>query len=160
MTMAITLTESAARQIKNQLAGRGKGLGLRVGVKKVGCSGFAYTFDYADEVREGDRLFESHDATIVVAAESLAFLDCSRLNFVKDGLKQMFSFDNPNVDNTCGCGESFSLNEANKRYLQCRKADSDFGECRSNSNEHGTAKSRQSALQARVRHRNRVRCCA
>ena len=112
--MAITLTESAARQIKNQLARRGKGLGLRVGVKKVGCSGFAYTFDYADEVREGDRLFESHDATIVVAAESLAFLDGSRLNFVKDGLKQMFAFDNPNVDNTCGCGESFSLNEATK----------------------------------------------
>jgi len=114
MTMAITLTESAARQIKNQLAGRGKGLGLRVGVKKVGCSGFAYTFDYADEAREGDRSFESHDATIVVAAESLAFLDGSRLDFVQDGLKQMFAFDNPNVDNTCGCGESFSLKEATK----------------------------------------------
>ena len=68
--MAITLTESAATQIKNQLARRGKGLGLRVGVKKVGCSGFAYTFDYADEMREGDRSFESHDATVVVAAES------------------------------------------------------------------------------------------
>src|ERR1035438_10287238 len=112
--MAISVTENAAKQIQNQLARRGKGLGLRVGVKKVGCSGFAYTFDYADEVREGDRSFESHDATIVVAAESLAFLDGSRLNFVKDGLKQMFAFDNPNVDNTCGCGESFSLKEATK----------------------------------------------
>ena len=112
--MAITLTESAARQIKSQLALRGKGLGLRVGVKKVGCSGFAYTFDYADEIREGDRSFESNDATVVVAAESLSFLDGSSLDFVKDGLKQVFAFDNPNVDNTCGCGESFSLKEATK----------------------------------------------
>ena len=114
MTMAITLTESAARQIKNQLARRGKGLGLRVGVKQVGCSGFAYTFEHADEMREGDRSFESHDAVVVVAADSLSFLDGSRVDFVKDGLKQMFAFDNPNVDNTCGCGESFSLKEATK----------------------------------------------
>ena len=112
--MAIALTESAARHINQQLKRRGNGLGLRVGVKKVGCSGFAYTFDYADELREGDRSFESHDATIVVDAESLSFLDGSRLDFVKDGLKQMFAFDNPNVDNTCGCGESFSLKEATK----------------------------------------------
>jgi iron-sulfur cluster assembly protein len=114
MTMAIALTESAARQIKGQLARRGKGLGLRVGVKKVGCSGFAYTFDYADEIREGDRSFESNDATVVVAAESLSFLDGSRLDFVKEGLKQMFAFDNPNVDTTCGCGESFSLKEGTR----------------------------------------------
>ena len=112
--MAITSTESAARQIKNQLAGRGKGLGLRVGVKQVGCSGFAYTFDYADEMREGDRSFESHGAAVVVATDSLSFLDGSRLDFVKEGLKQMFAFDNPNVDNTCGCGESFNLKEATK----------------------------------------------
>jgi iron-sulfur cluster assembly protein len=112
--MAITLTESAANQIKTQLARRGAGLGLRVGVKKVGCSGFAYTFDYADDVRDGDRVFEAHDATVVIAADSLSFLDGSRLDFVKDGLKQMFAFDNPNVDNTCGCGESFSLKEATK----------------------------------------------
>ena len=112
--MAITLTESAARQIKNQLARRGKGLGLRVGVKKVGCSGFAYTFDHADEMSEGDRSFESHDAIVVVAADMLSFLDGSRVDFVKDGLKQMFAFDNPNVDDSCGCGESFSLTEAAK----------------------------------------------
>ena len=84
---------------------------MRVGVKKVGCSGFAYTFDYADEVRASDRLFESHDAAVVVDADSLPYLDGSRLDFVKDGLKQTFAFDNPNVDNTCGCGESFSLKE-------------------------------------------------
>ncbi len=107
--MAITLTERAAQQIRSQLAKHGKGLGLRIGVKKVGCSGFAYTFDYADEVRDGDRLFESHDAQVVIDAESLAFLDGSRLDFVKEGLKQTFKFENPNVDSTCGCGESFSL---------------------------------------------------
>src|SRR5512134_390542 len=112
--MAITLTKNAAKQIKTQLARRGRGMGLRVGVKKVGCSGFAYTFDYADEVRDGDQVFESHDATVVVAADTLPFLDGSRLDFVKDGLKQMFTFDNPNVGDTCGCGESFSLKEADK----------------------------------------------
>ena len=112
--MAITLTENAAKQIRTQLAKRGKGLGLRVGVKKVGCSGFAYTFDFADEVRAGDSVFEAHDATVVVDADSLSFLDGSRLDFVKEGLKQMFKFDNPNVDNTCGCGESFSVKETSK----------------------------------------------
>jgi iron-sulfur cluster assembly protein len=112
--MAITLTESAAKQIRSQLAKRGKGLGLRVGVKKVGCSGFAYTFDYADEVRAGDRTFEAHEAKVLVDADSLTFLDGSRVDFVKEGLKQMFKFDNPNVDATCGCGESFSLKESAK----------------------------------------------
>ena len=114
MAMTITLTESAAKQIQGQLAKRGKGLGLRIGVKNVGCSGFAYTFDYADEVRDGDQLFESHNAKVLVDAEGLAVLDGSRLDFVKDGLKQSFKFDNPNVDNTCGCGESFSVKETAK----------------------------------------------
>lgn len=112
--MAITLTESAAKQIHSQLVKRGKGLGLRVGIKKVGCSGFAYTFDYADEVRADDRTFEAHDAKVVIDADSLAVLDGSRLDFVKEGLKQMFKFDNPNVDSTCGCGESFNLKAAEK----------------------------------------------
>jgi iron-sulfur cluster assembly protein len=109
--MAITLTESAAKQIQRQLAKRGKGLGLRVGVKKVGCSGFAYTFDYADEVRAGDQTFELNSAKVVVDAESLPILDGSRLDFVKEGLKQTFKFENPKVDAMCGCGESFSLKE-------------------------------------------------
>ena len=109
--MAITLTENAAKQIQTQLAKRGKGLGLRVGIKKVGCSGFAYTFDYADDIRDGDRAFEAHDAKVVIDTESLAVLDGSRLDFVKEGLKQMFKFENPNVDATCGCGESFSVKE-------------------------------------------------
>ncbi|MBI4192907.1 MAG: iron-sulfur cluster assembly accessory protein [Betaproteobacteria bacterium] len=107
--MAITLTENAAKQIQSQLAKRGRGLGLRVGIKKVGCSGFAYTFDYADEVRAGDQLFELNDARVVIDADSLAFLDGSRLDFVREGFKQVFKFENPNVDSTCGCGESFSV---------------------------------------------------
>ncbi len=107
--MAITLTENAARQIQSQLAKRGKGLALRIGVKKVGCSGLAHTFDYADEVRAGDSTFESHNAKVVVDADSLPILDGSRIDFVKEGLKQMFKFDNPNVDSECGCGESFNL---------------------------------------------------
>lgn len=112
--MAISLTESAATQIRNQLAKRGKGLGLRVGVKKVGCSGLAYTFDYADEIRAGDRLFEAHDAKVLVDADTLSILDGSRLDFVKEGFKQVFKFDNPNVDSTCGCGESFNVKQPAK----------------------------------------------
>ena len=110
--MVIKVTENAAKRIREQLARRGKGLGLRVGVKKVGCSGFAYTFDYADQLQDGDRTFEAHDAKVVVDAEALAFLDGSRLDFVKEGdFKQVFKFDNPNVEGTCGCGESFSVKD-------------------------------------------------
>ena len=112
--MAISVTENAAKQIQNQLAKRGKGVGLRVGVKKVGCSGFAYTFEYADEMRLGDRLFEAHDAKLVVDADTLSFLDGSRLDFVKEGFKQAFKFDNPNIDSTCGCGESFNIKQSAK----------------------------------------------
>ena len=107
--MTIRLTESAAKQIQAQLAKRGRGLVLRVGVKKVGCSGFAYTYDYADEVRPEDQLFEAHGTKLVVDAKALDFLKGSTLDYVKEGLKQAFKFDNPNVDATCGCGESFSV---------------------------------------------------
>ena len=109
--MAIQLTESAAKQIQAQLAKRGRGLGLRVGVKKVGCSGFAYTYDYADEVAPGDELFESHGTKVVVDGKSLDFLNGSTLDYVKEGLKQAYKFENPNVDAMCGCGESFSVKE-------------------------------------------------
>jgi iron-sulfur cluster assembly protein len=112
--MAISVTENAAKQIRNQLTKRGSGLGLRVGVKKVGCSGLAYTFDYADEMHPGDQMFEAHDAKVVVDAEALSVLDGSRLDFVKDGFKQVFKFDNPNVDSTCGCGESFNVKQSAK----------------------------------------------
>ena len=109
--MTIHVTESAAKQIRTQIAKRGYGIGLRVGVKETGCSGFAYTYDYADDVRTGDSLIEAHDARLVIDAKSLAFLDGSTLDFVKEGLKQAFKFENPNVDGTCGCGESFSVKE-------------------------------------------------
>ena len=109
--MGITLTENAAKQILEKIAKRGKGIALRVGVKKVGCSGFAYTFDYADEIHADDQLFESHNAKVVVDASSLQFLDGSNVDFVREGLNDSFKFDNPNIDNTCGCGESFSLKE-------------------------------------------------
>jgi iron-sulfur cluster assembly protein len=110
--MTISLTESAAKQIQNQLAKRGRGVGLRVGIKKVGCSGFAYTFDYADEIGAGDIVSELAGAKLVIARDSVSFLDGAKLDFVRDGLKQTFKFDNPNVDATCGCGESFSLKSA------------------------------------------------
>ena len=109
--MTIQLTESAAKQIQAQLAKRGRGLGLRVGVKKVGCSGFAYTYDYADEVRPEDQLFESFGSKVVVDGKSLDFLKGSTLDYVREGLKQAFKFQNPNVDAQCGCGESFSVKE-------------------------------------------------
>jgi iron-sulfur cluster assembly protein len=109
--VAITLTESAARQIKSSVARFG-GIGLRLGVKSVGCNGFAYTFDMAEAVRADDTLFEAHDAKVVVDREALVYLDGSELDFVRDGFKQMFSVRNPNVDSTCGCGESFNVREA------------------------------------------------
>ena len=109
--MAITLTENAAKKIQAQLAKNGNGLGLRVGVKKVGCSGLAYTFDYADEVRAGDQVFESHDAMLVVDAVSLPFLDGSDVDFVKEGFNESFKFNNPNAASECGCGESFNLKD-------------------------------------------------
>ena len=107
--MTIQLTESAAKQIKARLAKRGKGLGLRVGVKKTGCSGWAYTYDYADDVKGSDQVFEAHDAKLVVDGESLEFLNGSTVDYVREGLKQAFKVDNPNVDATCGCGESFTV---------------------------------------------------
>ena len=109
--MAITLTEYAANHVKQQLAKRGKGLALRVGIKKSGCSGFAYTFDYADEVRADEKLFDSLNVGIVVNVNNLPFLDGSQVDFVKDGLNSTFKFNNPNIDNACGCGESFSFKE-------------------------------------------------
>jgi iron-sulfur cluster assembly protein len=107
--MTITLTENAAKQIKRQLARRGKGIALRIGVKKVGCTGLAHTFDIADDIRPDDQSFEAHDARVLISTENLAYLDGSRIDFVTDGLKQMFKFDNPNVDTECGCGESFNV---------------------------------------------------
>ncbi|MSQ59048.1 MAG: iron-sulfur cluster assembly accessory protein [Betaproteobacteria bacterium] len=107
--MAIQLTERAAKQIKRSLEKRGKGLGLRLGIKKVGCSGLAYTFDYADDIGDGDQLFEAHEVKVVVDGEALKVIDGSTLDFVREGLKESFKFDNPNAKSQCGCGESFNV---------------------------------------------------
>ncbi|MCO6426890.1 iron-sulfur cluster assembly accessory protein [Nitrosomonas communis] len=112
--MAITLTERAAKQIQQQLAKRGKGLALRISIKKSGCSGFTYIFDYADEMQEDDELFESYDAKIIVNRDNLSYFDGSEIDFVKEGLNSIFKFNNPNIENTCGCGESFSLKTSEK----------------------------------------------
>lgn len=107
--MAITLTESAANHIRNQIAQCGNGVGLRLGVKKSGCSGFAYTMDIANEVQVNDTVFEAFGAKVVVDAESLPFLEGTELAYVKEGLGHVFKFNNPNVKNECGCGESFAV---------------------------------------------------
>jgi iron-sulfur cluster assembly protein len=107
--MAITLTESAAKHIRSQLAKRGQGVGLRLGVKRVGCSGLAYTMAFADAVGENDVAFESHDAVVVVERALLNYLDGTQVDFRREGLSEAFKFDNPNVAATCGCGESFSV---------------------------------------------------
>ena len=107
--MTMTLTERAATQIRRQLDKRGAGIALRIGIKKVGCTGLAHTFEIADEIRPGEHSFESHGARLVVDPESLLALDGSHIDFVTEGLTQRFKFDNPNVDSECGCGESFNV---------------------------------------------------
>jgi iron-sulfur cluster assembly protein len=107
--MAFTLTENAAKQIKNQLAKRGSGLALRIGVKQTGCSGYAYTYDFADEVLADDQVFEGFDAKVVLAKDTMQYIDGSSLDFVTEGLKQVFKVENPKVTAMCGCGESFSI---------------------------------------------------
>ena len=109
--MTITLTENAAEHIRKQLAKRGRGVGLRLGIKRVGCSGLAYTMDYADEIGADDVVFDSHAAKVVVGREALTFLAGTRVDFRKEGLSESFKFDNPNVSATCGCGESFSVDK-------------------------------------------------
>jgi len=107
--MAITVTENAANQIKSQIAKRGSGLALRIGVKPSGCSGYSYTYELADEVRENDQLIEAFEAKVVLDNVSLQYIDGSNLDFVTEGLKQAFKIENPKVTAMCGCGESFSI---------------------------------------------------
>jgi iron-sulfur cluster assembly protein len=107
--MAISLTESAAHRVKTFLAARGHGVGLRLGVRKTGCSGFAYVVNYADEVHDGDLVFEDHGVKVCVDPESLPLIDGTIVDFVKQGLNEAFRFRNPNVKGECGCGESFSV---------------------------------------------------
>ena len=107
--MAISLSEAAAERVRTRLRSRGHGLGLRVGVKPSGCSGYSYVVDYADEARTDDRVFESQGVKLFVDDASLAAIDGTHIDFVRQGLNESFRFDNPNVRAACGCGESFSV---------------------------------------------------
>ena len=107
--MAILLTESAATRVRSFLETRGSGVGLRLGIKKTGCSGFAYVVNYAEAVGSDDVVFEDRGVKVVVDAESLPFVDGTEVDFVKQGLNEAFRFRNPNVKGECGCGESFTV---------------------------------------------------
>ena len=106
--MAISLTDTAARRVRNFIDREG-GIGLRLGVRKTGCSGWAYTVDLANEIGANDAVFEQGDVKVVVDHDSLAYLDGSTIDFVSEGLGSTFRFDNPNVTEECGCGESFTI---------------------------------------------------
>ena len=107
--MAISLTPDAAERVKTFLATRGHGLGLKLGVRKTGCSGFAYVINYADDVAPQDVVFEDHGVKVFVDPESLLLIDGTTVDFVRQGLNEAFRFQNPNVRGECGCGESFNV---------------------------------------------------
>ena len=107
--MAISLTDSAANRVRTFLDIRGKGLGLRLGVTKTGCSGYSYVINYADEITDSDVVFEDKGVSVVVDPEALALIDGTVVDFVKNGLNEAFSFRNPNITGECGCGESFNI---------------------------------------------------
>ena len=107
--MAISLTESAAKHVATQLAQRGKGVGIRVGVTTTGCSGMAYVLEFVDAVEPEDEVFEDHGIKIVVDPKSLVYINGTEMDFVKVGVNEGFEFKNPNANGECGCGESFSV---------------------------------------------------
>ena len=107
--MAITVTEKAAKHITRYIERRGKGIGLRLGVRTTGCSGLAYQLEYVDEALPEDTLFESLGVKVYVDPKSLAYLDGTQLDYVREGLNEGFKFQNPNVKDECGCGESFRV---------------------------------------------------
>ncbi|MGZ8190689.1 MAG: HesB/IscA family protein [Methylococcaceae bacterium] len=107
--MSVSLTESAARQIKKQLEKRGKGIGLKLGIKRSGCSGFAYVLDYADNLNDSDAVFEDFGVKVIVPKDDLEFVNGIELDYRREGINEAFQFNNPNVKGTCGCGESFSV---------------------------------------------------
>lgn len=107
--MSITLTDSAAKHVQNFLTKRGKGVGLRLGVRTSGCSGMAYKLEFADAVNEGDLQFSSHGVTLLVDPKSLPYIDGMELDYTREGLNEGFKFNNPNVKDQCGCGESFKV---------------------------------------------------
>ena len=107
--MAISLTEKAAKHVNKNLEKRGKGLGLRLGVRTTGCSGLAYELEYVDEPLPEDQIFESQGVKVFVDPKSLPYIDGTELDFAREGLNEGFKFQNPNVKDECGCGESFRV---------------------------------------------------
>lgn len=107
--MAVSLTSSAAQRVRSYLSSRGHGIGLRVGVKRTGCSGWAYVVDYADEVSDEDIVFDSDELKVIVDKTSLELIDGTEIDFVKEGINEAFKFRNPNTKSECGCGESFGV---------------------------------------------------
>jgi len=107
--MGITLTDTAAERVKAFLVNRGKGEGLRLGVKTTGCSGMAYVLEFVDDIEDDDKVFESNGVKIIIDPKSLVYLDGTELDYGKEGLNEGFKFNNPNVKDTCGCGESFTV---------------------------------------------------
>ena len=107
--MAISLTQSAAERVRGYLERRGHGVGLRLGIKKTGCSGYAYVIDYADSIDPDDGVFDALGGKVVVDNDSLKLIDGTQVDFVKEGINEAFKFRNPNVKGECGCGESFSI---------------------------------------------------
>ncbi|MBE4572711.1 iron-sulfur cluster assembly protein IscA [Vibrio navarrensis] len=107
--MAVTLTESAASRVRSFLDNRGKGIGLRLGVKTTGCSGMAYVLEFVDDLNEEDEVFEHSGVKVIIDKKSLVYLDGTQLDYVKEGLNEGFEFNNPNAKSECGCGESFNV---------------------------------------------------
>jgi len=107
--MAITMTDAAADRVKSFLEQRGKGLGLRLGVRTSGCSGMAYVLEFVDELDEDDVVFEDYGVKVIVDPKSMVYIDGTELDFAKEGLNEGFKFNNPNVKDECGCGESFNV---------------------------------------------------
>jgi len=107
--MAISLTEAAALHVQRQLEMRGKGEGIRVGIKTTGCSGMAYVLEFVDAIDSADQIFENHGVKVFVDPKSLVYIDGTAMDFVKEGVNEGFRFTNPNVTGECGCGESFQV---------------------------------------------------
>ena len=107
--MSVTLSEAAVKHVTKYLSRRGKGVGVRLGVKTTGCSGLAYKLEYVDEAEPEDVIFEAHGVKVLVDPKSLAYIDGTELDFVREGLNEGFRFNNPNERDRCGCGESFRV---------------------------------------------------
>ena len=107
--MSITLTSAAAEHVSNFLANRGKGVGIRLGVRTSGCSGMAYVLEFADRIEADDAVFDNDGVKVIVDAKSLVYLDGTELDYTREGLNEGFKFNNPNVKDACGCGESFNV---------------------------------------------------